>query len=107
MELYGTHEDETMLSRRLASGRMRPPLDVNIDARSVYGAIVAIDAPTPQDTSLRVHVISIADRIRRHVLRTLSWVYTSDMLACGLIRGGIDRASLMLAMTEGRIHKRM
>ena len=89
--LYGTQEDASTLMRRLEGGKMLPPIDVEIDASSVYDAISAKDTATPQEAALRLHVISIKDRIRCHELRSLGWVDAGDMIADGLTKGGVDR----------------
>ena len=85
---------------------MPPPIDVDIDARSVYGAISAKYTATPQEASLILHVFSIKDRIRCRVIRSLGWTDTRDMID-GLTKGGVDRTLLKPAMEEGKVLKRM
>ena len=49
--LYGTQEDAISLMIILEDGKMLPPIDVEIDARSVHGAISAHDTANPQYAS--------------------------------------------------------
>ena len=52
----------------------------------------------PQEASLKLHLITIRDRLARGLLRSLSWTDTRDMVADALTKGGIDRTMLIQAM---------
>ena len=58
---------------------MYPPLDLRADARA-----------EPAGSSLKLHLISVKDRMMHGLIRKLYWVDTRDMLVDGLIEGGID-----------------
>ena len=73
---------------------MYPPLDLCVDAKAVYDAIAASDACEPAECSLKLHLISVRDRMSHGLIRKLHWVDTRDMLADGLTKGGIDRLLL-------------
>ena len=95
----GTDESIEQLMWKLEHGCLYPHVDVVIDARSVSDAISAVDVCTPQESSLRIHLIHIRDRLARGLLRSLSWSDTRDMLADALTKGGIDRTAIMRAMS--------
>ena len=94
----GTTESAEQLLHRLENGRLYPPMEALIDAQSVFDALVAPDAGTPLEASLKVHIISIRDRLARGVLRKIGWTDTRDMVADGLNKGGIPRQALQAAM---------
>ena len=75
-------------------GKLYPPLELCVDARAVYDALDASDACEPAECSLKLHLISVRDRMSHGLIRRLHWVDTRDMLADGLTKGGIDRALL-------------
>ena len=74
-------------------------MDVVVDAKSVSDAISVSDVCTPQEGSLRIHLIHIRDRLARGLLRSLSWSDTRDMLADALTKGGVDRSAIVKAMS--------
>lgn len=76
----------------LEKGLMYLPLDLCVHARAVYDAIAATDACEPAGSSLKLHLISMRDRMAHGAIRALYWVDTRDMSADGLTKGGIDRA---------------
>ena len=65
-----------------------------MDARAVYDAVAATDTCEPAESSLKLHLISVRDRMEQGIIRNLYWVDTRDMLADGLTKGGIDRQLL-------------
>ena len=62
-----------------------------MDARSVSDALAATDVCTPQEASLRLHLIAVRDRLTRGLIRSISWTDTRDMVADALTKGGVDR----------------
>ena len=94
----GTDESVEELLARLEAGQLYPPVDVVVDAKSVSDAISASDVCTPQESSLRIHLIAIRDRLSRGLLRSLSWGDTRDMVADALTKGGVDRTVIRKAM---------
>ena len=98
-EVYcGTDDTADELLARLEAGQLYPPVDIVVDAKSVSDAISASDVCTPQESSLRIHLIAIRDRLSRGLLRSLSWGDTRDMVADALTKGGIDRTVIRKAM---------
>ena len=87
----------------LESGGLYPPIEFVIDAQSVYDALNVLDVCTPQESSLKLHLIAIRNRLERGVIRALWWCDTRDMLADALTKGGIDRTQLIRCMCEGKL----
>ena len=69
-------------------------MDLSVDARAVYDAVAATDTCEPAESSLKLHLLSVRNRMETRVIRKLHWVDTRDMLADGLTKGGIDRELL-------------
>lgn len=65
-------------------------MDVALDARALYDAIVAIDACEPQGSSFKLHLISVRVWLAQGTIRRVHWVGARDLLADGLAKGGID-----------------
>ena len=95
----GTAESPDELLFKLEHGGLYPPIDLLIDAQSVSDAIAAPDVCTPQEASLKLHLIAIRDRLARGLLRSVSWSDTRDMVADALTKGGIDRTVIVRAMS--------
>ena len=86
-------------------GSMYPPLDICVDAKAVYDAIAVSDACEFAECSLKLHLISVRDRMTHGLIRKLYWVDTWDMLADGLTNGGIDRL-LLHKVSNDCVHER-
>ena len=89
------------LRRLVEEGRMKPGMELGIDAASVFAAVAAQDVKDPAECSLKVHVLSIREALNHRKLKALWWLDTRDMLADALTKGGIDRAALVLVMEKG------
>jgi len=94
----GTGESAEELLHKLEHGSLYPPIDLFVDAQSVSDALAAPDVCTPQEASLKLHLITIRDRINRGLIRSLSWSDTRDMVADALTKGGVDRTVIQKAM---------
>ena len=101
---YGAEESAEVMMEKLEAGALEPRIELAMDARSVFDALAALDVCTPQEASLKLHLIAIRDRIERQMISKIFWTDTRDMLADALTKGGIDRASIRSAMDRG-IHK--
>lgn len=73
---------------------MHPPLDICVDFRAVYDAIAATDACELAGSRLKFHLILVGDRMTYGLVRKFFWAGTRDVLADGLIKGGLDRMLL-------------
>ena len=94
----GTDESVEELLVKLEHGSLYPPIDLMVDAQSVSDAIAAPDVCAPQEASLKLHLITIRDRLTRGLLRSLSWCDTRDMVADPLTKGGVDRKLIARVM---------
>ena len=99
----GTDQTSEELLIKMESGALYPPIDLFVDAKSVTDAIGVAEVCTPQEASLKLHLITIRDRLARGILRSVSWSDTRDMVADALTKGGIDRTMLLQVM-QGRLH---
>ena len=99
----GTDESAEELMHSLESGGLYPPIEFVIDAQSVFDALNVLDVCTPQESSLKLHLIAIRNRLERSVIKSIWWCDTRDMLADALTKGGIDRAMLVKCMKQGRL----
>ena len=70
----------------LKAGSLYPPIDVAVHARAVYDALTAAELCEPAESSLKVHRISVSDRLAQGILRVLDWVDTRDQLAGGFAK---------------------
>ena len=94
-QLYtGTSQTPEMMVDMLEAGMLYPPLDLSVDARAVYDAVAATDTCEPAESSLKLHLLSVRNRMETRVIRKFHWVDARDMLADGLTKGGIDRELL-------------
>ena len=68
----GTIETAETLLIKMEEGQLYPPIDMVIHARSVLDAIAASEACTLAEASLRLHLITIRERMTRGLSRSLS-----------------------------------
>ena len=97
----GTDESAEELLIKQDYGKLYPPIDIFVDAKSVTEAISAKEVCTPSEQSLKVHLITIRDRLLRGLLRTISWTDTRDMVADALTKGTIERTMIEDVMKGG------
>lgn len=66
-----------------------------VDTRATYDAIAAvIDACEPAGSNSKLHFISVRDRMIHGLIRKFFWADTRDMMADGVVKGGVDRSLL-------------
>ena len=87
---------------RLEEGTLTPSIEMCVDAKAVFDAIDVADVTTPQEASLKLHLIALRDRLQRGVIRALYWTDTRDMVSDCLTKGGVDR-SLIHNIMSGRV----
>ena len=98
---YGSCRSATELSKMQEDGLLEPAIQIATDARAVFDAIAATDSCEPAESSLKLHLLSIRDRITRQVVQSCYWVDTRDMLPDGLTKGSVDRAALRAVAETG------
>ena len=100
----GTAQRPERIADLFEGGLLYPPLDQCVDARAVYDAISATDACEFAGSSLKVHLISVGDRMPHGLIRNLFRVDARDMPADGPTKGGIGRL-LLHNVSNGCKHK--
>ena len=99
----GTEDEPDELQYKLEHGVLYPPIELVTDARSVWDAFSAKDRCTPHEASMRIHLLSVRDRVQRRVLRAIWWSDTRDMVADPPTKGGTPRALIMAVSDQGRL----
>jgi hypothetical protein len=94
----GTEATPDQLVQQMEQGQLYPPIDIFVDARAVFDALVARDAHIPLESSLYLLVVSIRTRILCKVIRRLGWIDTRSMIADGMTKGSCPRRLLVSAM---------
>jgi len=89
------------LARMQETGQLLLPLEVCVDAKSVYDALAADPIRVPTEKSLYIHLLAMSDLIRRGVLTKVWWIDTKDMAADALTKGSIDRDVVMQLSDTG------
>ena len=99
---YGTHQSSSQLARAQESGQLRPPVKAATDARAVFDSVAAPDICEPQESSLKLHLLSLRDKVFYRTIDSLFWADTRDMLADGLTKGSVNRLALQLVAEHGK-----
>ena len=86
--------------RLVREGGLRSPVAivVVIDADSVFTAVTAQQVKPPAERSLLVHLQWLRELLDGHVLHTLAWCDTRDMVSDALTKGSVDRARVHATM---------
>ena len=83
------------------TGKLLLPLEVCVDAKSVYDALASDPIRVPTEKSLYIHLLAMPDLIRRGVLTKVWWIDTQDMVSDASTKGSIDREVVMLLISTG------
>ena len=98
---YACEASARHLADTLDRDGLRPPRDAVIDARSVFDCLAATDLGELVEGSLKLHVLSLRERLSTGALRRLYWSDTRDMLADGLTKGSVPRDQLVACGSRG------
>ncbi|CAK0808244.1 unnamed protein product, partial [Prorocentrum cordatum] len=98
---HGCAATAKSLADDLDNGRLQPPVDAAVDARSVFDCLAATDVGELVEGSLKLHVLSLRERLQSGTLRRLFWTDTRDMLADGLTKGSVPRDQLIAVSNRG------
>ena len=101
--LNGCEETATELAHRMEEGLLQPSVDAVVDAKAVFDAVAAADACTPMECSLKLHLLSLRDKLMQNILRRLYWADTRDMVADGMTKGGVHRKLLVAVSEAGKL----
>ena len=89
------------LAKMQETGQLLLPLEVCVDAKSVYDALASDPIRVPTEKSLYIHLLAMSDLIKRGVLTKVWWIDTKDMAADALTKGSIDRDVVMQLRDTG------
>lgn len=78
------------------------PLDLMIDAKSVYDSVSTPDPKATTDKLMLIHVLKLRELLAMKLISRLLWLDTRDMLADGLNKGIVSRDALRQMCTSGR-----
>ena len=90
--MFGTQSALT-LSQWQDTGRFAIPLELFIDAKSVFDAVCG-EITKCSDKSLVLHTKALHDYVVSGKLRKFHWIDTRDMVADALNKGTIDRSAV-------------
>ena len=77
------------------------PLELAIDARSVFDAVSAPEFTTPSEATLINHLHCLREATRDGRVSALWWIDTRDMVADGLNKGGLPRDPILAVCEQG------
>ena len=99
---HGVRTTETL--RLIREGGLKSPVAivVVVDADSVFTSVTAQQVKAPAERSLLIHLQWVRELLDRHVLHSLAWCDTRDMVSDALTKGCVDRARVHAAM-DGKI----
>ena len=99
---HGVQSTDTL--RLIREGGLRAPVAivVVVDADSVFTATTAQQVKPPAEKSLLIHLQWIRELLDTHVLHTLSWCDTRDMISDALTKGSVGRVRIHAAM-DGKL----
>ena len=72
-------------------GQLLLPMEVCIDAKSVFDALASDPIRTPAEKNLYIHLLAMSDLIKRGILTKVWWIDTKDMASDARTKGYIDR----------------
>ena len=73
-------------------------IDAVVDAKAVFDAIAGADACNPMECSLKLHLLSLRDKLAQGILKRLFWSDTRDMVADGMTKGAVERKEIHTTM---------
>lgn len=83
------------------TGTFPVPLEVSIDARSVFDSLKADELKNPTQVSLIMLLSAMKEALLCHTLKRLHWIDTKDMAADGLNKGACSRQGLLDIANKG------
>jgi len=102
-QLYrGTDQSSTQLARAQEDGQLYPVVKAATDAMAVFSSVAAPDICDPAESSLKLHLLSLRDKVASGTLQSLFWSDTRDMLADGLTKGSVNRLALQMCAEHGK-----
>jgi hypothetical protein len=84
------------------TGGFPVPINLTVDARSVFDALRAAEIKAPSEISLIMFLCQLKEAMLCHALSKLWWCDTHDMVADGLNKGAVSRQALLDLVNHGR-----
>ena len=85
------------------AGRLPFPIDLIVDAKSFYDLMLSTLITKTSDEGSLLYIKWCKERYDAGAVRAMYWSATSDMLADGLTKAGVDPFNLLKLMMESRI----
>eukprot|EP00971_Amphidinium_carterae_P193585 3841303-Amphidinium_carterae.1 len=95
---HGDLDSFEVQSRR---GSLFVPVELAIDAWSVYLSLTSEDIKAPEERPLLLLLWHVRERMARGLIRAVHWVATQDMLADGLSKVSVSRDALLTLCRTG------
>jgi len=90
----------TQLLERTAQGALMPPMELCVDAKSVFDAITASTVQVPADKHLFIHVLRMRELVDSGEISRLWWIDTVMMIADGMTKGSIPRDDILMLVRD-------
>ena len=90
------------MQKLFLSAKLMFPLELIIDAKAVYDAIVVPEYNMPTEATLVNHLHSVREQVRDGRIARLWWIDTRDMVADGLNKGGLPRDPILHLCERGK-----
>lgn len=74
------------LLERSEAGQLHMPVDMVVDAKSLYDVLTSAKEPSPSDEGCRLWVLWSRERLAAGAIRNCIWAPTGDMLADSLTK---------------------
>jgi hypothetical protein len=94
-------ESAALLTQRALDAQLSIPIELCLDARSVFAAVTAKDITTPKEESLIILIQRMRDELHSFRLNRLWWVDTRSMAADGMNKGTVPRDALLEVSMKG------
>ena len=96
------HSAPEVMQKVFLEAKLKFPLELIIDAKAVYDAIVVPEYNMPTEATLVNHLHSVREQVRDGRVARLWWIDTRDMVADGLNKGGLPRDPILELCEQGR-----
>ncbi len=78
-----------------ANGNFSIPIEMCVDARSVFDALKVPETRMPSEGTLIYSLLQLKEMLRAWSIKKLWWINTADMLSDGLNKGAVPRSGIM------------
>jgi len=100
-EIMFGRQPALVLARWQDEGKFAIPMELYIDARSVFDGVTSDPVKTPADKALLLHAKALNSMLTSRQIKALTWIDTRDMIADALNKGTIDRDAIRRLFSLG------